>query len=343
MRRRTLLSAALGLGALAGLTGLGSSPDLLRSFGSAYEALAGLSLCSGSELAFGTTVTIKVLHDDPLAAQAAIQSALHEVRKIDSLMSLHQEHSQVVQLNRHGVLAAPDEKLLYVLEFAQQLSQLTSGAFDITVQPLWQLFSLASGSGTLPAPDAIAKARSFVDWQGLELGQQQVRLQKGGMAITLNGVAQGYAVDLALEALRSRGVQHALLDTGEFGSIGSKTHGQPWALGVGHPRQPDALSATLKLDGRKVATSGDYATFFSPDFIHHHIFDPASGDSPLELASVTVVAPTGILADGLSTAFMVLGTRKALALTAQLRDVDALLIDKNGLVRVTSQFPGLLT
>jgi thiamine biosynthesis lipoprotein len=95
------------------------------------------------------------------------------------------------------------------------------------------------------------------------------------------------------------------------------------------------------MDGRKVATSGDYATFFSSDFVHHHIFDPARGDSPPELASVTVVAPTGILADGLSTAFMVMGANKALALAAQLQDVDVMLIDKNGAIRKTAHFPEL--
>jgi thiamine biosynthesis lipoprotein len=161
------------------------------------------------------------------------------------------------------------------------------------------------------------------------------------MAITLNGVAQGYAVDLALEALRSRGVQHALLDTGEFGSVGSKPHGQPWVLGVAHPRQHDVMSALLKMDGRKVATSGDYEAFFSPDFVHHHIFDPATGESPLELASVTVVAPTGILADGLSTAFMVMGAAKSLALAARWPDVDVMLIHKNGYIRKSSRFPDI--
>src|ERR1039457_5318495 len=201
MKRRTVLTASLGLGALAGLALVGSRPDsLAASLTKGSKALAGLVLHSGSGLAFGTTVTIKVLHDDPLIAEAAIQDALREVRKIDALMSLYQEHSQVFQLNRRGVVEAPDSHLLYVLEFAQQLSMLTAGAFDITVQPLWQTFSLASSRATLPAPDEIAAAKSLVNWRRLEVHQQQVRLQTAGMGITLNGVAQGYAVDLALEA-----------------------------------------------------------------------------------------------------------------------------------------------
>lgn len=337
MRRRRLVSASLGLGALAGLAGMASVGSLPGS----SRPGTGLALYSGSDLAFGTTVTIKVLHGDARSAQAAIQDALRQVRKIDALMSLYQERSQVFQLNRHGSVDAPDRHLLYVLLFAQQLSKLTAGAFDITVQPLWRAFSEARSRGALPAPQQIAAAKSLVDWRQLAVRRQQVRLHTAGMAITLNGLAQGYAVDLALAALRAGGIRHALLDTGEFGAIGSKSAGQPWILGIGHPRQADAISARVKMDGRKVATSGDYATAFSADFVHHHIFDPASGDSPPALASVTVVAPTGILADGLSTAFMVMGADRAFAFAAQLQDVDLMLIAKNGAIRKTAGFPEL--
>jgi thiamine biosynthesis lipoprotein len=294
---------------------------------------------SGSALAFGTSVHIKVLHDDRGDAESAIHQALEQVKIVDALMSLHQERSQVFQLNLHGSLEAPDPQLLNVLTIAQQLSLLTAGAFDITVQPLWQAFSLARVRGELPDANEIAAARSLVSWHALAVSAKRVQLQKSGMAITLNGLAQGYAVDQALVALRSHGIQHALLDTGEFGAIGDKAPDQPWKLGIGHPRQHDALSASLAMDGRKVATSGDYEAYFSPDFVHHHIFDPATGESPLELASVTVVAPTGILADGLSTAFMVMGSDKALALTAKLHDVDTLLIHKNGAIRKSANFP----
>jgi len=338
MRRRTLLSASLGLGAL-----LGAAPIVNSSTRLGAGALGGLTLYSGSGLAFGTTVTIKVLHDDAQAADSAIQYALQQVRLVDALMSLHQERSQIFQLNRRGSLQAPDKHVLHVLAFSQQLAKLTAGAFDITVQPLWDLFSRAHAQGNLPTPEQIAAAKPLVDWRQLDVNRQQVRLRGAGTAITLNGVAQGYAVDLAIDALRDRGVRHALLDTGEFGAMGRKSGDQHWALGIGNPRQHEAISAVVSMDGRKVATSGDYATFFSPDYRHHHIFDPATGDSPVELASVTVVAPTGLLADGLSTAFMVMGAEKSFALAVRMPNVDALLIDKGGALRKTSGFPELQT
>lgn len=331
MRRRTLLSASLGLGSLASLA----------YFGAPSVAPTGLMPYSGSDLAFGTSVTIKVLHTDALGAQAAIAQALQQVRYVDALMSLYQERSQIYQLNRHGQVDAPDPHLLQVLNYAQHLAALTHGAFDVTVQPLWQAFSQAQARGALPTPQELAAAKSRVNWQQLKVSKQQVQLAAPGMGITLNGLAQGYAVDLALAALQANGIEHALLDTGEFGTIGSKAGGQAWVLGIKHPRQNNELSAKVPMDNRQLATSGDYETFFSSDFVHHHIFDPASGDSPSTLASVTVLAPTGMMADGLSTAFMVMGADQALALAAQLPRVDALLIHKNGAVQKTGNFPTL--
>lgn len=302
----------------------------------------GLTPFAGSAQAFGTTVTVQVQHSDPQAAQAAITDALQQISLVDALMSLYQPRSQVYQLNAQGQLQQPDPHLLTVLAYAKQLSGQTGGAFDITVQPLWLAFSQAQASGQLPAPLTLARARALVNWQDVTVQPSQIALTAPGMAITLNGLAQGYAADLALAALRAKGVQHALLDSGEFGAIGSKGNGQPWVLGIKNPRQTDALAARVALDGRALATSGDYETSFSPDFAHHHIFDPATGDSPNTLASATVLAPTGMMADGLSTAFMVLGADRALALAARLQQVDALLIHKDGRQQKTAHFPELL-
>jgi thiamine biosynthesis lipoprotein len=331
MRRRSLVSASLGLVSLAGLAYVGVT----------RVAPSGLALYAGSALAFGTTVTIQVLHSDPLTAQSAIADALQQVSMVDALMSVHQPSSQVYQLNAQGQLNDPDPHLLTVLTYARELSSQTAGAFDITVQPLWLAFSQAQANGQLPAPQTLAQAQALVKWQGVTAQPDQLALAAPGMAITLNGLAQGYAVDLAMAALRAKGVAHALLDTGEFGTIGTKASGQPWVLGIKSPRQTDELAARVAMDGRALSTSGDYETRFSADFSHHHIFDPATGDSPNTLASVTVLAPTGMMADGLSTAFMVLGADKALALAARLPQVDALLIHKNGSQQTTAHFPEL--
>jgi thiamine biosynthesis lipoprotein len=318
MQRRTLLCASLGLGAAAAAGGW----SMLRpAAGSLARGPAGpLRLHAGADLAFGTVVSIKALHDDARQAELALADALAEVRKVDALMSIYRPGSEVHALNRDGRLARPDAHLLAVLDAANRLSAHTGGAFDITVQPLWAL--ARSGSDRAPA-------LPLVGWRGMRLDAAGVTLRPG-MAITLNGIAQGYAVDLARAALQARGIRHALIDTGEFGALGTADGGRPWTLAVRDPRRDQAHAGLLAMDGRAVATSGDYATAFTPDFSDHHIVDPATGASPAELAAVTVAAPSGILADGLSTAFMVMGAGRSLALAAGMEGVDLVATDKKG-------------
>jgi len=316
---------------------------------SAIGAIAGAAACAhawrqplhtGAALAFGTTISISVVHADQQLAQRAIAEALQAALAVDRLMSIYHPASQVYQLNRDGVLRKPDGRLLEVLTMAAHLSYISGGAFDITTQPLWRLYTEAAREGRLPAESERRQAQALVNWRQLAFDADHVRFLQPGMALTLNGLAQGYGADQALAALQAHGVRHALLDTGEFTARGQKPVRQPWVLGVRDPRDPDALVATLDAQGCSVATSGDYECSFTPDYRHHHIFDPASGDSPTELASVTVVAPTALEADGLSTAFMVMGWERAQALATQLQAVDLMVVDKQGRSRRTAGFPG---
>ena len=148
-----------------------------------------------------------------------------------------------------------------------------------------------------------------VDWRQVVISPDRIRLRGKGTQITLNGIAQGYAADRATAALAARGVAHALIDAGEIGTIGGKPGGEPWSVGVQHPRHEDAYLSLARLNGRCLATSGDYATTFSGDFRFNHLFDPRTGRSPTEFASVSIAATSGIMADALSTAVFVLGTR----------------------------------
>ena len=329
MKRRTFLSGALGLSVAGGgaLWMQRKQDNKLQSYTSAG-------------IAFGTTISIQVLHHNARHAHAALDAAMAAVKQVDLLMSLHRADSQLSQLNREGRLDNPDAQFVQVLQSAQKLARLTDGAFDVTMQPLWVA---ASESEAATQADDSSKALALVDWRKLSVSNERILLSQTGMAVTVNGLAQGFGVDQALQALHQHGVQHALLDTGEFGTLGQRADGNAWTLGIRDPRHADQLVQALRMDGRRMATSGDYETRFSNDFSRHHIFDPHSGNSPTELASVTVLAPTGMLADGLSTAFMVMGVEKSLALAAQLDQVDVLCIDKQGKQTRTKNFPAVLS
>lgn len=315
---------------------------IAASIGSMTAALGGAAVSQlhcRSALAFGTTMQIALFHPDRELAESAIAEAFDQARMVDRLMSIYSEGSQVFQLNRDGVLANPNRHLLAVLAQARALSRLTRGAFDVTVQPLWRAYRDAPLANGRPSARDRLEAGAKVGWEDLHASSGRVAFARPGMQLTLNGLAQGYASDLALAALRARGIVHALVDTGEFSAGAGKPDHRHWRVGVADPRQGGIMVATMLLEGRSAATSGDYAAAFTPDFVHHHIFDPATGDSPQELASVTVVAPSGILADGLSTAFMVMGSRKAHALAATLPGVDLLTVNKRGVVWKSASFP----
>ncbi len=316
MKRRTMLKAALG-GAVLGSGAWWAARERLQEF-------------STAGIVFGTTVSLRVLHDDARSATQALNAAMAALRDIDRLMSLHRSDSQLSRLNRDGRLERPDPRLVAVLQAAQATAQLTDGAFDVTVQPLWT---------AAVAQADMARVLPQVDWRKLELSDARVTLRESGMAVTLNGIAQGYGADVALAALKSQGITHALLDTGEFATLGKRDDGQAWTLAVRDPRDEGRLAHLLPADGRALATSGDYATAFGADFSRHHIFDPKTGQSPQELASVSVLAPTGMQADALSTAFMVLGAQASLRLAARLPGVDLLCLGKRGEIQRSAGFP----
>jgi thiamine biosynthesis lipoprotein len=333
MRRRVFVTGSLLTAAVTAASvwrvrqGL-NVPGAWRTAG-AQQLPDGRLLVRDAALAFGTTVSIAAIHEDPEIAREAIAEALARTRRIDSLMTVQRAGSEVGRLNALGVLAHPDAHLVRVLEFSQRLSSLSDGAFDVTVQPLWKLYIECKRQSRTPTAYEVAAARSLVDWRAIEVSARQIALGRAGMSITLNGVAQGYAADLALAALRERGVHDAIVDTGEFGAEGERRARQPWTIGIQHPRTADAVIATVAMDGRFLATSGDYATAFTDDFVHHHIFDPRTGDSPRELSSVVVAAASGIEADGLTKPMMVLERARARALLSQFPGAGAAWIDKS--------------
>jgi thiamine biosynthesis lipoprotein len=311
MQRRTLLWAALG--ALPFTTA--------RSAGLQWHArhLQGL----------GTHLHLQVAHAQPEQAEKALSAAQAVLREIEDAMSLFQADSELQRLNRDGRLAHPSGHLLAVLREAQWVARHSRGAFDVTVQPLWLLSDAARQAGRLPTAAERAQALSLVGWQGLKVADQAVELARPGMAVTLNGIAQGYAADAVRATLQAHGVEHALVDTGEFGTLGCNPHGRAWTLGVEDPHRAGKLIAALALDGNSLATSADNRSAFTPDHRHHHIFDPSTGDSPTVLSSITVAARSAMRADAL-TKVMFMAQPALIPQLAQRWQVGVLWVDKQG-------------
>jgi thiamine biosynthesis lipoprotein len=344
MRRRTFVTASLLTAAGAASTAWWAWPRPSGARGGAHH-VGGQPLPDGRMLvrsegrAFGTSVSIVAAHDDPERARRATAAALDQIRRVDALMTVYRPQSQVSRLNASGELRDPDPHVVRVVEFSQHLANLSGGAFDVTVQPLWQLYEQSRRLGRLPSSEAVTAARSRVDWTALAVSSRRITLGRRGMAITLNGIAQGYAADLALASLREFAIEDALIDAGEFAAEGMRQPGQPWTVGIRHPRDADAVIAAIAMDGRFLATSGDYEAKFSDDYLDHHIFDPRTGHSPRALSSVAVAARTGMEADGLTKPMMVLELASAQALLASFPGSGALWIDKQSRVVASQDLP----
>ena len=292
-----------------------------------------------SGFALGTHVSMQVWHAQVSVGQSALDAAFSELETVEQAMSLYRDNSELTRLNRSGVLEHPHPYLYEVLKFSLQLSEQSNGAFDVTVQPLWNTYVKAARRHGLPSAAEIEAAKKLTGWQDVELSLDRVRFKRPGMAITLNGVAQGYAADRALEALRRFDIRQALIDTGEFGALDRKPGAAYWPVGIQHPRDPNALLTTAGLEGQCLATSGDYETFFTPDFSANHIFDPKTGSSPRDFSSVSIASPKGLWADGLSTALFVLGREKGAELLKEYPGSSALFVDKQVKMNETPGFP----
>lgn len=312
-RRRfiTIAAATAGLGTTIGagfpvrsLAANASVPALVRWRGIALGAEASLTLA----------------HSDPAAARAAMQDALAELARLEHIFSLFQPASAVRRLNAAGELAAPPMELVELLGTARTISEATDGAFDVTVQPLWDLLAAhyagAGANAAGPSPQEISNALQRVDYRRIDIAPGRIAFGGKGMAITLNGIAQGYVTDRVSAVLRDHGFPDVIVNLGEIRANGHHPSGRDWQV-----RLP-GIETPLGVRDRAVATSSGAGTPFGDGSLHHHLFDPHTGHSPQNISRLTVIAPTATLADGLSTAFFLMpedARKRALARLGQPR------------------------
>lgn len=251
-------------------------------------------------VALGAEASITLAHPE---AGRIIDLARAEIARLEAVFSLYRRDSALARLNAAGRLEAPPLELLDCLALAGRVHAATDGAFDPTVQPLWALHAAhyaTSPEGPPPAAAAIAAARARTGWQRLRLDPGAIRLEPG-MALTLNGIAQGYIADRVAALLRGQGLERVLVNTGEFVALGGDPRGGPWQvrLRAGAGLLPDAVP----LDGGALASSAVTGTTFDSAGAAGHILDPRTGrPGPAHWRLVSVTAPSAALADALSTA-----------------------------------------
>ncbi|MBW7849574.1 MAG: FAD:protein FMN transferase [Rhodospirillales bacterium] len=320
-RRRviTIMAAAAGL------------PLLFR----AGSAQAKLVRWEGTAL--GAKASIALYHDDEAAANKAIGAGVEELARLERIFSMYRADSAIMSLNRDGALDGAPAELVALIDEARRYAEVTGGAFDFTIQPLWQVY-LEHFTAAAPAPDgppaaALAAARRLVDWRAVDTDAKAGRISFGrpGMAVTLNGIAQGYITDRVAAVLRAHGLERMLVDMGETRALAAKPDGSAWRVGIADPSDPAAVVDTLEIVDKAVATSGGYGTLFDEAGRFTHLIVPTTGATAPARASATVIADSAAKADALSTALAVApADRRRAIVTAA--GVSALFVSAEGTV-----------
>jgi len=293
-------------------------------------------------VAMGAMASIILDHPDRRAGQRLLDRCVAEIERLETILSLYRSDSALRRLNQYGELEDPPPELVEVLSAAVSLAAESNGAFDPTVQPLYELyarhFSGPRADSGGPPPDHIANVLERIGYRFVEITSDRISLRHEGMSITLNGIAQGYITDRVADLIAAEGLENMLIDLGELRAAGMHPDGRPWRTGIADPQGGlENVLFTLEVPDRPsglpaLATSGGYGTRFDTEGKHHHLLDPVTGRSASHYVSVSVVAPTALLADGLSTALYVAPVEQGAGLIERYNPARAYMVDSEGTI-----------
>lgn len=283
-RRLIAISAAMAISPLAG------------------KAHAGPAARLWTGQALGARASIRLDHPD---AETIAARVFAEIDRLENILSLYRADSVLARLNREGRLEAPPFELLECLSTAAAVHNASGGLFDPTVQPLWALWAEAAAAGKRPPDTAIEHARRYVGLHKVGVDPAAITLQPG-MALTLNGIGQGYVADRVAALLEAEGLDDILIDTGEFRALGGRPEGGDWPMRL-------EAGASLGLRQRALATSSPLGTTFDQAGHDGHILDPLTGRPARSVwRSISMTAPSAAVADALSTAACLMPDRKTI-------------------------------
>lgn len=325
---------ALGLAAALFLTGCAERREAAQQM---LENQKMENRHEATSFAMDTIMTFVVLHED---GEELIIDAEQEVRRLENLLSVTLENSDVSKLNaaagKEAVNVSADTQIL--LQTGKALGEKVGGAFDIAISPIVKAWGFTEEAHHVPAQAELDALLPLTDPANVILEEGTAYLQKEGMAVDLGGIAKGYASDKVAELLREKGVEKAILTLGgNVYGIGTKPNGEKWEVALANPLDANDYCGLISIEDQAVVTSGGYQRYFEENGKkYHHIIDPETG-YPAEsgLLSVTIISESGMEADVLSTALYVMGLEKALDFWQEYGGFEAIFVTEAGEVVAT--------
>lgn len=255
--------------------------------------------------ALGASARIELAGIDASKAAPVFRALEAEIDRMENIFSLYRPNSALRRLNRTGQLSAPPPEMLELLSICAALHRQTDGAFDPSIQPLWNVLAKAGQLGKTPANSAVKAARDLIGFHHVSLGTNAISFDLPDMEMTLNGIAQGYITDRITARLRLAGFDNIMVNMGEIRAAGTRLDGTIWRARIATP-DGHVLPKRISLDDRALATSAPLGTFLDPTRRIGHILDPRTELPAARWSLISVSAKTAALADGLSTACCVL-------------------------------------
>lgn len=299
----------------------------------------GHSLQKRTRFLMDTYCTIQAVGSEKQVANA-INAALDRMEEIDKKFNFLNPESPLYEFNLNNV-SISDSEIVELIKIAQSISEQSDGAFDLTIEPLLDLWGFYGDSPSLPEEDDIDKCLGNVGYKDLLLVDGHLKKVKQGVHIDLGGIAKGYAIREAFRVLRKEGVDSVIIDAGGDIYAAGKINGENWNIGIRNPRGEGDIGM-VQVSGLAVVTSGDYERFFMKDGRRYcHILDPRTGYPTDELMSVTVVSSDPVLADAWATALFVLG-KGGMKLVEEIPDMEAMMVTADQDIICSSGLMGAL-
>ena len=294
-----------------------------------------------TQMHMGTLVSITAVGPTTQDANEAINAGFEEIKRLEQLLSTWIPESELSRVNA----AAGQKPVLVSLETmtvvrrSLQVAEVTEGAFNIAIGPAVAAWGV-SAEPRIPTPEELDALKPLMDLHAVhaDVWERTIYLEKPGMRIDVGGIGKGYAADQAVIAMKKAGtVAGVVALSGDIKTFGRLPDGKKFPVGIQHPRQEGAILAEIDLQDEAISTAGDYERFFEKNGVrYHHILDPRTLQPARGCQSVSVIAKEGIWADGLDTGIFVLGADRGMELVEALNDVEAIIVDQEGKVHISS-------
>jgi FAD:protein FMN transferase len=284
----------------------------------------------------GNNFTITVVAENEEIANANIELAIEEIRRIEKLLTTYKEDSQTNLINENAGITPVkvDPEVFNLIERSIGISRITQGAFDISYGSIDKsLWNFDKTMTTLPDAETALKMVHLIDYRNIILNKENstVFLKEKGMRIGFGGIGKGYAAEMAKQVLLKNNIQSGIINaSGDLSAWGLQPNGKKWTIGVADPDAPNAAFSYMEISNKAVATSGNYEKFAVINGKKYsHTIDPKTGLPITGIKSVTIIASNAEFADAMATPIAVMGIKAGLYLIDQIPDLYCIIIDDN--------------